>query len=58
MIYLILPLNRKNSTIIASQNYDIKIWMLHTTTKRLEICVDITVDRNYQSRSLYVDIYF
>ena len=58
MIYLILPLNRKNSTIIASQNYDIKIWMLHTRTKRLEICIDITVDWNYQSRSLYVDTYF
>ena len=24
MIYLILPLNRKNSTVIASQKYDIK----------------------------------
>ena len=45
MIYLILPLNRKNSTIIACQNYDITlaIYMLHIIAKRLEICIDINI---------------
>ena len=47
MIYLILPLNRKNSTMIASQNwYNIRItiWMLHTVTEWLEICTDINIE--------------
>ena len=46
MIYLILLLDRKNSIIIASQNYDITTWMWHTITKRLEIYIDINIGLN------------
>ena len=46
MIYLILPLNRKNPKITASQNYGITVGMLHTTTKWLEICIDSNIDLN------------
>ena len=47
MIYLSLPWNRNKLTIIASLNYDIiiriTIWMLHTITKRIEMCIDVNI---------------
>ena len=32
--------------------------MLHTITKRLEICIDIDTEISEVDHSLYVDIYF
>ena len=50
MIYLILPLNRNklnnNSISKLWYNIPITIWMLHTITKRFEVCIDIDIEIN------------
>ena len=50
MIYLILPLNRNklnnNSISKLWYNITITIWMLHTITKRFEVCIDIDIEIN------------
>ena len=58
MIYLILPLNRNE----VNNNSDTKLWyniritisILHTMTKRLEICIDINIEISWVDHYVWV----